>query len=85
MSTINREAVIDFVGSMEFCDEISGEAYQKLMNYLDELPSAQEEKWVSEIRETYERAVKNPYIRRPLSWALYEVWHRYDAIEVERR
>jgi hypothetical protein len=40
LDTISRQAAIDFVGSMEMCDEISGEAYQKLTNYLDELPSA---------------------------------------------
>jgi hypothetical protein len=28
---------------MEMCDEISAEAYKKLMNYLEELPSAQPE------------------------------------------
>lgn len=48
-------------------------------------PSAQEEKWISEIREAYARALANPYIRKPLSRALYEVWHRYDVSEVERR
>lgn len=52
---------------------------------LGRLPSAQEEKWISEIREAYERAKANPYIRKPLSRALYEVWHRYDQTEVERR
>ena len=40
---ISRQAAMDFVGSMEMCDEISVEAYQKLMNYLEELPSAQPE------------------------------------------
>lgn len=42
-------------------------------------------KWVKEIEEAYERALANPYIRKPLSRALYEVWHRYDMTEVERR
>ena len=41
---ISRQAAMDFVGSMEMCDEISVEAYQKLMNYLEELPSAQPER-----------------------------------------
>ena len=40
---ISRQAAMDFVGSMEMCDEISAEAYKKLMNYLEELPSAQPE------------------------------------------
>jgi len=41
---ISRQAAMDFVGSMEMCDEISAEAYKKLMNYLEELPSAQPER-----------------------------------------
>jgi hypothetical protein len=42
------------------------------------------EAWITEVREAYDRALKNAYIRKPLSCALYEVWHRYDAREVER-
>ena len=38
---ISRQGAIDFVGSMEMCDEISAEAYQKLTNYLEEMPSTQ--------------------------------------------
>ncbi len=38
---ISRQATIDFICSMEMCDEISAEAYKKLTNYLDEVPSAQ--------------------------------------------
>ena len=52
---------------------------------LEALPVIEEEKWVHEIREAYERAKANPYIRKPLSRAMYEVWHRYDQTEVERR
>ncbi len=39
--TIYRQQAIDFVGSMNMCDEISNEAYKKLTSYLDELPPAQ--------------------------------------------
>lgn len=38
---VSRQAAIDFVGSMNMCDEISNEAYKKLTSYLDDLPSAQ--------------------------------------------
>ena len=41
---ISRQAAIDFVGSMNMCDEISNEAYKKLISYLDDLPSAQPER-----------------------------------------
>ena len=34
------QSVIDFIGSMNMCDEISNEAYKKLTIYLDELLSA---------------------------------------------
>lgn len=58
---------------------------RKMCDALEELPAIEEERWVHEIREAYERAKANPYIRKPLSRAMYEVWHRYDASEVERR
>lgn len=73
---IDEEAAIDAIEYWHGID--ASEA-------LGRLPSAQEEKWISEIREAHERAVKNPYIRKPLSQALYEVWHRYDQTEIERR
>lgn len=56
-----------------------------ILSNLDNIPTIEDERWAQEIREAYDRAVKNPYIRKPLSRALYEVWHRYDASEVERR
>ncbi len=40
---IDVDAAINFIGSMNMCDEISDEAYKKLTSYLDELPSAQPE------------------------------------------
>lgn len=47
LDCISRQAAMDFVGSMEMCDEISAEAYQELMNYLEELPLAQPEpQWI---------------------------------------
>lgn len=52
---------------------------------MDEQREQEEERWITEIREAYDRALANPYIRKPLSLALYEVWHRYDQTEVERR
>jgi len=52
---------------------------------MDEHKEQEHEKWIDEIREAYARALANPYIRKPLSRALYEVWHRYDQTEVERR
>lgn len=37
---ISRRAVIDFVGSMEMCDQITADAYKDLICYLEELPPA---------------------------------------------
>ena len=82
MSTINREDAIAIVRNR--CKRYTT-ACVAAVTEIEQLPDAQEEKWVSEIREAYDRAVKNPYIRKPLSRALYEVWHRYDQTEVERR
>lgn len=31
--------------------------------------------------ELYQQAVKNPWIEKPLAWALYQVWREVDAEE----
>lgn len=49
---ISRQAAIAFICSMEMCDEISAEAYKKLTNYLDELPSASPERLTDDDFET---------------------------------
>ena len=36
---ISRDAALDFVSAMEMTDQISADAYIKLANYLEELPS----------------------------------------------
>lgn len=38
---ISRRAVMDFVGSMNMCDQISDDAYKDLICYLEDLPPAQ--------------------------------------------
>ena len=38
--TISRAAALDFVSAMNFCGEISDEAYQKLTVHFENLPSA---------------------------------------------
>ena len=40
---ISRRAVMDFVGSMEMCDQITADAYKDLICYLEDLPSEQPE------------------------------------------
>ena len=74
---INKQAVISIVEGMDYD--------RTMRDALEDLPAIVEEKWVHEIREAYERAKENPYIRKPLSRAMYEVWHRYDQTEIERR
>lgn len=32
----------------------------------------------------YERAKNLSYVRKPLAWALYQVWKKIDAKEVQR-
>lgn len=41
---ISRAAALDFVSAMNFCGEISDEAYQKLTVHFENLPSAQSDK-----------------------------------------
>ena len=43
--TISRAAALDFVSAMNFCGEISDEAYQKLTVHFENLPSAQP-RWI---------------------------------------
>lgn len=83
--TINEDDVIRAVNAHTIATKhgliLSGD----ITIILEGVPTVNEEKWAQEIREAYARALKNPYIRKPLSRALYEVWHRYDQTEVERR
>ena len=39
--TISRAAAFDFIDSMNWCDEISDEAFKKITIHLENLPSAQ--------------------------------------------
>ena len=41
--TISRAAALDFIDSMNWCDEISDEAFKKITIHLENLPSAQTE------------------------------------------
>ena len=41
--------------------------------------------YVAEIEAEYQKAVKMPYIHKPLAKALYEVWKKHDREDVERR
>ena len=41
--TISRAAALDFIDSMNWCDEISDEAFKKITIHLENLPSAQPE------------------------------------------
>ena len=80
---IDEEAAIDALNVADDKGEIR--TILDVIDVLRELPAAELPKWFCEIKEAHDRAVKNPYIRKPLSRALYEVWHRYDQTEVERR
>jgi hypothetical protein len=33
--------------------------------------------------EYYEKAMKNPFIRKPIAWSLYQTWKWVDANEGE--
>lgn len=53
---------------------------QTLKDAQPEQPS-----YVAEIEEEYQKAVKSPYIHKPLAKALYEVWKKHDREDAERR
>lgn len=33
------------------------------------------------IRQYYDKALRSPYVQKPLAWAVYQVWRHYDAKE----
>lgn len=44
------------------------------------LPSAQPEspEWAQKVELMHSKALKMPYIKKPMAWALYQVWKEYD-------
>lgn len=38
---------------------------------------------IQRLRREYAQAIKDPIIKKPLSYALYQVWRHYDATEKE--
>lgn len=42
------------------------------------------ERAIERLRAEYERARKNPTVRKPLAYALYHTWRYYDAKEREK-
>ena len=37
------------------------------------------ERAIEDLKAHYDRALKIPYVRNPLAWALYRVWRKYDS------
>lgn len=38
------------------------------------------EKAIEMLREEYERALKMEYVKKPLAWALFQVWKKVDSM-----
>ena len=53
---------------------------------LYRLPSAQPEfmEIINMLSEEYEKAKEISYVNKPLAYALYQTWKRYDSREVKR-
>lgn len=39
------------------------------------------EKSIQLLRSEYERGLRSPYVKKPLAWALYQVWKNVDSEE----
>lgn len=78
---IDRQRAIDVVDRYFKFIELNGDI---CIDGLKMLPSAQPKmpKWARKVGQMYNKALKMPYIQKPLAWALYQVWKEYD---VERR
>ena len=83
--TIYRQAAIDAMcaACWDWCDE----GVCKKVSAIQKLPSAQPElpPYIVEIESEYRKAVNNPYIKKPLAKALYEVWKKHDRDDAERK
>lgn len=78
---ISRQATQDFISTMNACNDISDEAYQELIVYFENLPPAQPEHLhivMEKLNKQYEKAINNPFVIKPMAWALYQVWKEYD-------
>lgn len=77
---ISRQAAIDAMRELPY--GYRGMAW----DILNRLPSAQPElpPYIAEIESEYRKAVDNPYIKKPLAKALYEVWKKHDRDDAER-
>lgn len=90
---ISRQAAIDALGEeppvwYDGEDEIAEQnQWRRDLEAIKNLPSVQPElpSYVAEIEEEYQKAVKTPYIRKPLANALHEVWKKHDREDAERR
>ena len=47
-------------------------------NLLKVVPSAQLPEWAQKVEQKHSEALSNPHIKKPLAWALYEVWKEVD-------
>ena len=83
---ISRQAAIDALDGY-ILDETTDLYGNSVREILEHLPSAQPEQppYVAEIESEYRKAVNNPYIKKPLAKALYEVWKKHDRDDAERR
>lgn len=87
--TVSRQAAVDELNKMKIYRPLDSDRYviSDCLNKIVNLPSAQPElpSYVAEIEEEYQKAVKSPYIHKPLAKALYEVWKKHDREDAERR
>ncbi|MBQ1776698.1 MAG: hypothetical protein IIZ93_00930 [Acidaminococcaceae bacterium] len=57
--------------------------YDGIMEYIDEVPSAQPsdskiENAIRVLQSKYNKALSQDYIRNPIAWALYQTWKEFD-------
>ena len=79
---ISREAAINAVRKYK---KEHGYAYYdcacEIEKPIQQIPSAQPDlpEWAQEVERMYNKALTKPYIKKPLAWALYQVWKEYDS------
>lgn len=85
MRLIDADSLIDLVTDSTILGDGFKTAFCALVNGEPTAKVQKTEKWIQEVKEMYQKAVNLPYIKKPLAWALYQVWKKHDKEDTSRR
>lgn len=80
-----KEQIFDFKTAAEEAvrqavKDVLTEQLEALQQSCDKVATDQpDQEWVRKVERLYREALNRPYIKKPLAWALYQVWREYDS------